>query len=323
MKLSSRQCIFSLVILFVGLSALQLTVAETPLNWWSPNALEQNIIWDIRIPRTVLTWVIAIALGFAGAVMQLLLRNPLAEPGITGVSGCAALVTIACLYFGWLPAYSFGLPALALVGGLTGVGLLMLLAGERASPTRVILAGVAIATMSSAGMGLLLYLAPNPFAFQEWAFWHMGSLANKSWHSVLLALPGVALALPLIWFGRRFLYALTLSEETVETMGFNVARYRNLMLLAVALLTTASVVAAGVIGFVGLLAPHAVRLLGFNHPKYVLWLSPLTSVLLLLSFDTLAQLVSTARELPVGVLAALVGAPLLIVLLMRERGRHA
>lgn len=323
MKLSSRQCIFSLVILFVGLSALQLTVAETPLNWWSPNALEQNIIWDIRIPRTVLTWVIAIALGFAGAVMQLLLRNPLAEPGITGVSGCAALVTIACLYFGWLPAYSFGLPALALVGGLTGVGLLMLLAGERASPTRVILAGVAIATMSSAGMGLLLYLAPNPFAFQEWAFWHMGSLANKSWHSVLLALPGVALALPLIWFGRRFLYALTLSEETVETMGFNVARYRNLMLLAVALLTTASVVAAGVIGFVGLLAPHAVRLLGFNHPKYVLWLSPLTSVLLLVSFDTLAQLVSTARELPVGVLAALVGAPLLIVLLMRERGRHA
>ncbi|PYE32011.1 iron complex transport system permease protein [Idiomarina fontislapidosi] len=323
MKLSSRQCIFSLVILFVGLSALQLTVAETPLNWWSPNALEQNIIWDIRIPRTVLTWVIAIALGFAGAVMQLLLRNPLAEPGITGVSGCAALVTIACLYFGWLPAYSFGLPALALVGGLTGVGLLMLLAGERASPTRVILAGVAIATMSSAGMGLLLYLAPNPFAFQEWAFWHMGSLANKSWHSVLLALPGVALAVPLIWFGRRFLYALTLSEETVETMGFNVARYRNLMLLAVALLTTASVVAAGVIGFVGLLAPHAVRLLGFNHPKYVLWLSPLTSVLLLVSFDTLAQLVSTARELPVGVLAALVGAPLLIVLLMRERGRHA
>ncbi len=323
MKLSSRQCIFSLVILFVGLSALQLTVAETPLNWWSPNALEQNIIWDIRIPRTVLTWVIAIALGFAGAVMQLLLRNPLAEPGITGVSGCAALVTIACLYFGWLPAYSLGLPSLALVGGLTGVGLLMLLAGERASPTRVILAGVAIATMSSAGMGLLLYLAPNPFAFQEWAFWHMGSLANKSWHSVLLALPGVALALPLIWFGRRFLYALTLSEETVETMGFNVARYRNLMLLAVALLTTASVVAAGVIGFVGLLAPHAVRLLGFNHPKYVLWLSPLTSVLLLVSFDTLAQLVSTARELPVGVLAALVGAPLLIVLLMRERGRHA
>ena len=129
----------------------------------------------------------------------------------------------------WLvTAFSFGLPALALVGGLLGVSLLMVLAGRRASPTRVILAGVAIATMSSAAMGLLLYLAPNPFAFQEWAFWHMGSLANKSWHSVMLALPGIVLAFPIVWLGRRFLYALTLSEETVATMGFDVARYPQL-----------------------------------------------------------------------------------------------
>ena len=323
MKLSQRHCYLILLGIAILLSVVPLTVGGSSLKWWAPNALESDIIWDIRVPRTVLTWSIAIALGLAGAVMQLLLRNPLAEPGITGVSGCAALVTITCLYFGWLPAFSFGLPALALVGGLFGVSLLMVLAGQRASPTRLILAGVAIATMSSAAMGLLLYLAPNPFAFQEWAFWHMGSLANKSWHSVMLALPGVVLALPLVWFGRRFLYALTLSEETVATMGFNVARYRNLMLLAVALLTTASVVAAGVIGFVGLLAPHAVRLIGFNHPKYVLWLSPITAILLLLSFDTIAQLMSTARELPVGVIAALVGAPLLIVLLVRERTRDA
>ncbi|MEC7643162.1 FecCD family ABC transporter permease [Idiomarina sp.] len=323
MKLSQRHCYLILLGIAILLSVVQLTVGGSSLKWWAPNALESDIIWDIRVPRTVLTWSIAIALGLAGAVMQLLLRNPLAEPGITGVSGCAALVTITCLYFGWLPAFSFGLPALALVGGLFGVSLLMVLAGQRASPTRLILAGVAIATMSSAAMGLLLYLAPNPFAFQEWAFWHMGSLANKSWHSVMLALPGVVLALPLVWFGRRFLYALTLSEETVATMGFNVARYRNLMLLAVALLTTASVVAAGVIGFVGLLAPHAVRLIGFNHPKYVLWLSPITAILLLLIFDTIAQLMSTARELPVGVIAALVGAPLLIVLLVRERTRDA
>ena len=323
MKLNQRQCFIILFAIVILLSALQLTLGGSSINWWTPNALEKDIIWDIRVPRTLLTWLIASALGLAGAVMQLLLRNPLAEPGITGVSGCAALVTIACLYFGWLPAFSFGLPALALVGGLLGVSLLMVLAGQRASPTRVILAGVAIATMSSAAMGLLLYLAPNPFAFQEWAFWHMGSLANKSWHSVMLALPGIVLAFPIVWLGRRFLYALTLSEETVATMGFDVARYRNWMLLAVALLTTASVVAAGVIGFVGLLAPHAVRLLGFNHPKYVLWLSPVTAILLLISFDTLAQLMSTARELPVGVLAALVGAPLLIVLLVRERKSHA
>ena len=108
MKLSQRQCFIILFAIVILLSALQLTVGGSSINWWTPNALEKDIIWDIRVPRTLLTWLIASALGLAGAVMQLLLRNPLAEPGITGVSGCAALVTIACLYFGWLPPFPLG-----------------------------------------------------------------------------------------------------------------------------------------------------------------------------------------------------------------------
>ncbi|WP_164976539.1 iron ABC transporter permease [Idiomarina sp. 29L] len=321
-----------MLVLTTGIIALSLWHASqgssgvTLLDWWQSGTLsvyQKTILVDIRLPRLVLALVNGAALGLAGAAMQLLLRNPLAEPGLTGVSSGAALTTVAVLYFGLLPTFSWLLPFIALAGGLAAIIVVVMMAGGYADVNRVILAGVAISSLAGAAMALLLYLAPNPFAFQEWSQWTLGSLANRGWSHVMLMLPLAFVGAVLVLTQTRFLTALTFSEETVVSMGYSYPIRRNLVLIAVALLTGSSVVSVGIIGFVGLLAPHVVRLLGLGHPKHVLSMSALTGALLVLSIDIFVRLMSVGRELPLGVVAAVIGAPLLIFLLVRQKARHA
>lgn len=318
MKITRQYSGVLLFVLLVALSGWHLHLGTLTLDWFNLTELQRTVLFDIRLPRWVLVVANGAALGLAGAALQLLLRNPLAEPGLIGVSSMAALVTVAVLYFGLLGAFSWALPLVAIGGGLVGLLMMVVLAGKHYDIYRVILAGVAVSSIAAALMGLLLYLAPNPFAFQEWSLWTLGSLANRSWSHVALILPCLVLGGLLLYRCRRLLTALTLSEQTVATLGFKVVSQRNITLLAVAVLVAGSVVSVGIIGFVGLLAPHCVRLLGKQHPQKVLWLSAPAGILLLLAMDVVTRYISGPRELPVGIVTALVGAPLLIILLLKH-----
>lgn len=318
--MTKRLLITSLtVLLILLLSAWHLSQGSADIDWLAVTELQRTIIWEIRLPRWLLAIVNGIALGLSGAALQLLLRNPLAEPGLIGVSSMSALFTVTALYFGWAAASSWFLPLLALVGGLSGLLLVVVMAGRTYDIHRVILAGVAVSSLAAAAMGLILYLAPNPFAFQEWSLWTLGSLANRSWPQLYLVLPVVVVGVGLLVFWRQLLTALTLSEQTVASMGFKLVSQRNGILLAVATMVSGSVVSVGIIGFIGLLAPHTVRLLGVQHPQKVLWYSAPAGAVLLLAMDILTRLISGPRELPIGIVSALVGAPLLIALLFRQQ----
>ncbi len=322
MTVTARGWGWLLILLAVILSGWHLNQGAATVNWLDLNDLQYTIVMDIRLPRWLLVLANGMALGLAGAALQLLLRNPLAEPGLIGVSSMSALVTVTLLYFGWLAAFSWWLPLAAVAGGLAGLLLVVLLAGRQHDIYRIILAGVAVSSLAGSAMGLILYLAPNPFAFQEWSQWTLGSLANRSWSHLGLLLPCLLIGTLLLWWTRTLLTALTLSEQTVATLGFRLVSQRNGVLLAVAVLVAGSVVSVGIIGFVGLLAPHLVRLLGQEHPQRVLWLSAPAGALLLLAMDIATRLISGARELPIGIVAALVGAPLLVALLFHRYQRR-
>ena len=322
MTVTARGWGWLFILLAVLLSGWHLNQGAATVNWLDLNDLQYTIVMDIRLPRWLLVLANGMALGLAGAALQLLLRNPLAEPGLIGVSSMSALVTVTLLYFGWLAAFSWWLPLAAVAGGLAGLLLVVLLAGRQHDIYRIILAGVAVSSLAGSAMGLILYLAPNPFAFQEWSQWTLGSLANRSWSHLGLLLPCLLIGTLLLWWTRTLLTALTLSEQTVATLGFRLVSQRNGVLLAVAVLVAGSVVSVGVIGFVGLLAPHLVRLLGQEHPQRVLWLSAPAGALLLLAMDIATRLISGARELPIGIVAALVGAPLLVALLFHRYQRR-
>lgn len=284
---------------------------------------EFYIFYEIRIPRLLLAALNGMCLGLAGAVLQLLLRNPLAEPGITGIAGGAAVATVAALYLGQVNPVGVVLPLIGMGGGLVALMCLWGCAGKQPQSIRIILIGVAIAAIAGALIAVILNLAPNPFAFQEWALWLMGSVANRGWPYVWLILPPLLIAVGLLFYQRRFIQVQVFDESTVETMGFNTRRSKFIVLLAVALLTSASVVSAGVIGFVGLIAPHLVRLLGGRKPLTILSASGFVGAGLLIAVDAVVKSIDTRVELQLGIVIALIGAPWLLVLLMRRTPLNA
>lgn len=290
---------------------------------WPANALELYILEEIRIPRLLLAGINGMALGTAGAVLQLMLRNPLAEPGITGISGGAAVATVAALYLGQLNPVGLTLPLIGMLGGGLALVCLWGFAGRSPQGVRIILVGVALSAIFGAIIAVLLNLAPNPFAFQEWALWLMGSVANRGWDYVWLALPAILLGFALLWWQRRFIQIQVFDEKTVATMGFHTRRSTFVLLLAVTLLTSVSVVTAGIIGFIGLIAPHFVRLLGGRQPLTIVFGSAGGGALLLIMVDALIKNIATRVELQLGVVIALIGAPWLLVLLLRQRAIHA
>lgn len=279
--------------------------------------LERFIFTEIRLPRVILAFCNGVALGLAGSVLQLLLRNPLAEPGITGIAGGAALATVATLYLGAVGPVSWWLPAVGLLGGMITLGLLWLLSGRQPQGIRIILVGVALSAISGALIAVVLNLAPNPFAFQEWALWLMGSVANRGWAYVWLILPLLVVSLLLLMTQRHYIQAQIFDEPTVQTLGFNENWSKFLLLLVTALLVSVSVVTAGIIGFIGLVAPHLVRLLGLRRPNQLIYSSGMIGGILLVGVDALVQTIDTRVELQLGVVIALIGAPWLLLLLHR------
>lgn len=330
MKVSQWAALFSLM--WAVLVLLLLHTGATSVPVWSTlwavisaqslspeQALYWQIISEIRLPRLLLASLVGLSLGMAGAAMQGLLRNPLAEPGIMGVSSGAALLAVLVLYFGLVGWHSSLLPLSAVVGSGLGLLLVVLIAGRAASVTTLILAGVACSAVFSGAIALALSLAPNPFAMQEMSFWLMGSVAHRDLNQVLMVLPFIAVGLLLLWRGGRYLQVLTLGEDTATSMGFDASRQRLGLLTGVALLTGASVAVAGVVGFVGLMVPHMVRPLVKQNPRHLLLISALAGAIFVLLIDAGAQWLSPGPELKIGVLMSLLGGPFFLVLLLRRR----
>ena len=281
------------------------------------------VMQEIRLPRALLGLMTGAALGLSGAAMQGYLRNPLAEPGLIGVSASAALGAVLALQTGLATLFALALPLSALAGAAIAVLLILGLAGPRGGALALILAGVAISALAAALTSLVLNLSPNPFAAMEIVYWMMGSLADRSMDHVWLAAPFMLLGLVMLLSLGRSLDALTLGEDAAASMGVNLARLRLVLIGGTALAVGASVSVAGSIGFVGLVVPHVLRPLVGAQPSRLLPASALGGAAVVLAADIAVRLIAPDQDLKLGVLTALIGAPFFLHLIWRLRGTEA
>ncbi|CAM8640870.1 MULTISPECIES: FecCD family ABC transporter permease [Sphingobium] len=305
-------------------SVLLGAVAISPARVWAVltgggDAVARTIILDLRLPRMLLGLVVGAMLGLAGAALQGYLRNPLAEPSVLGASNAAALGAVCALYFGLAQLHPMILPLLAILTGLVAILTLFALSGTVESPLTLILAGIAVATLAGAGISLALNLSPNPFAAMEIMSWLMGSLENRSYAHVWIALPCVVVGAALLIADGRTLDALTLGEDGAQALGVNLSVARLRMMLGVAIGVGGAVAVSGAIGFVGLIVPHLVRPLTDRSPSSVLVPSMLGGAALLTLADIGVRLIPTNNELKLGVVTALLGVPVFLAHLIRER----
>lgn len=292
-------------------------------------ARDAAILLDVRAPRTALGALVGAAMALAGAVMQGMFRNPLADPGLVGVSSGAALAAVAWIVLGegaahllpsWLAALA--LPIAAFCGGLAATALLARIATRdgRTEVALTLLAGVAIGALAAAGTGLLVFVARDD-QLRTFMFWTLGSLGGATWLKVALASPFVVGLVGQTPYLARGLDAIALGERAAFHSGVDVERMKRAALVGVAAATAAAVASAGAIGFVGLAAPHLVRLaIGPSH-RALLPASALLGAALLLFSDVAARMIAAPAELPIGVVTAAFGAPFFLWLLMRRRGR--
>ena len=277
------------------------------------------ILLDLRLPRTLLALAVGAMLGLAGAALQGYLRNPLAEPSVLGTSNAAALGGVAALYFGIAELHPVMLPLLATGGALLSLALLFILSGKAESPLTLILAGIAVGTLAVAGTSLALNLSPNPFAAMEIMTWLLGSLENRSFDHVWIALPCIAAgAMMLLWNGRA-LDALTLGEDAAQALGTDLRRTRLRLLVGTAIGVGGAVAVSGSIGFVGLIVPHLIRPLTDRSPSAILLPSAIGGAALLTLADLGVRIIPTTNELKLGVVTAFLGVPVFLLHLMRER----
>ncbi len=280
----------------------------------------RTIVLNLRLPRAALAILVGGSLGLAGAVLQALLRNPLAEPYVLGVSGGAAVGAVAAVVLGWNLDAPWSLPLAALVGAVFAIVLVLKIAARaaRGFDTRVLLlAGVVVGAFFHAVILLLLSFATAE-AYRSAGFWMMGSLAAADWPAVLLLAAYLTPAVAVLLLMARPLNLLAIGEETALYLGAHVERVKLASYLIASLLVAAGVAVSGVIAFVGLIVPHAVRLLWGSDHQLLLPASVLLGGGFLLAADTAARTVAAPAELPVGVITALIGVPLFIVLLTRR-----
>lgn len=277
------------------------------------------ILFDLRLPRTLLALAVGAILGLAGAALQGFLRNPLAEPSVLGTSNAAALGGVAALYFGFAQAHPAALPLLSIGAALLSLVLLFALAGRSESPLTLILAGIAVGTLAVAGTSLALNLSPNPFAAMEIMSWLLGSLENRSFQHVWIALPCVALGTAMLLWNGRALDALTLGEEAAQALGVDIGRTRLRLLAGTAIGVGGAVAVSGAIGFVGLIVPHLIRPLTDRSPSAILLPSAIGGAALLTLADLGVRIIPTTNELKLGVVTAFLGVPVFLIHLMREK----
>ena len=280
------------------------------------------IIHEIRLPRTLLALVVGASLGFCGAAMQGYLRNPLAEPGLLGVSSGASLGAVLAFYTGFSAYAAYALPLSGMVGALLAALCVWALVGRTGGAHSFILAGMAVSSFAAAAVSVALNLSPNPFAVMEIIFWLLGSLSDRSMDDIWLISPFVLTGAVLIASSARALDALSLGEETAKSLGFSVKSVQMKLLFGASLMVGAIVSVTGVIGFVGLIVPHIMRPFAQHMPSRLLPLSAFAGAILVLLADMLVRIVPTSgTELKLGVITALIGAPFFLWVVLRSRGR--
>jgi iron complex transport system permease protein len=289
-----------------------------PWDAWTFSDPRWLIVAELRLPRTVLALVIGAALGLSGAAMQGYLRNPLADPGLFGISSGAALGATLSLFFGYTSS-PFILPALSLAGAALSMLVLALLAGRSGSLILFALAGMILASITTSLTTLTISLASTPLAASQIVIWLMGALTDRSWDDVSITLPAVLVGAVLLAFTARSLDALTLGEQAAHSKGVDQRRLQWLIVLGVGLCVGASVAAAGMIGFVGLMVPHMVRPLVGGKPSAIMLPSALGGALLVLLADTLVRIAPTVGEVRLGITMSMLGGPFFLVMLLKLR----
>ncbi len=302
----------------VGSAAIPLAHVVRALSGQG-DPIERAILFELRLPRAILGLAVGAMLGLSGAALQGFLRNPLAEPSVLGASNGASLGAVIALYFGLAELHPAMLPIVAIAGAFAALGLLFVLAAGSQSALSLILAGIAVGTLAVAGVSLALNLSPNPFAAMEIMTWLLGSLEDRSFSHVALALPCIALGMVLVAWDGHALDALTLGEDGARALGVDLRRTRMRLLVGVAIGVGGAVAVSGAIGFIGLIVPHLVRPMTDRSPSAILLPSALGGAALLTFADVLVRVIPTSNELKLGVVTAFLGVPVFLVHLMRER----
>jgi len=309
-----------LMLLSLGIGAVRLSpLAVIDALFGGGSDVAQVIVREIRLPRVILGFAIGAVLGLSGAALQGLLRNPLASPSLFGAPQAAAFGAVLVISLGLADVRSWALPTAAIVAAFASVFVLLAIAGRNAGLLILILAGLAISSLAGAATALVMNLSSNPYVALEIAFWLLGSLEDRSFRHVLLALPFIVAGAIILLSQRNAFRALSLGEETAQSLGVDVGLLRLLVITGVALGVGGAVAVSGTIGFVGLVAPHLMRPLIGHDPARLLVPSALTGAALLLAADIAVRIIPSTSDIKVGVLTSIIGVPFFLYLIMRER----
>lgn len=309
----------------LALSGIVLSVTQGAASVTSTEALQflfvpddstlRQIIWNIRLPRAVTGALVGMNLALSGAILQAVMRNPLADPHIIGISSGAGLTGIAILIL--FPAYTYLMPAAAFTGAMVAAIMIYILAWKNGiKPVRIILAGVAVSAFLGAAISSLLIFYSD--RVHGALLWMVGGLAARSWHDVTLIVPYTLAGLTLSLAGAYYLNLLQLGDDMARGLGLSVERARLGLTAIASLLAASAVSVAGLLGFVGLIVPHMVRLLGGTDYRYIIPGSALLGMAVVTWCDTVARVILAPVELPVGIIMAFLGAPFFLYLLRRE-----
>ena len=311
----------ALVSLFAGYQPIGFLDAMSGVfshPWADDKSVNAVIMQEIRLPRTILAVAIGASLGVSGAALQGLFRNPLAEPGILGVSASAGLGGVISIYFGLSCLFFFATPIIAIMSASATMFILLMISLRDTTPLTLILAGVALSSLAVSFTSLAMNLSPNPFALSEMIFWLLGSVRDRSLADVYISLPFMLIGAALLVISRKSLDALSLGEDVAQSLGVVLRRVRQQVIIGTTLCVGASVAVAGAIGFVGLVVPHIMRPLVGHMPSSLLLPSALGGGVLLLTADIVVRLLPGNQELMLGVLTSFIGVPFFLYLILRR-----
>lgn len=321
MKSSRPKPFIFLLLLFLLLAAMLGCSMLGVVHFGWADMWQSPIFWNLRMPRIVLSALVGAALSVCGAAYQSVFRNPLTDPYVLGISSGASLGAAIAILLG-LEAYLLGVGACALVSGLLTILVIYRIAsiGNRMHTTTLLLTGVCITFLMSALISFLMVLRQDKM--DSIIFWTMGSFASASWTDVAFVAPVVAVGIGVVLYHCRDLNLLLAGSETAKSLGVEVERVKKVLLLATTLMVAFCVSTCGVIGFVGLVVPHCIRLVSGPDNRRIVPYAIVVGALFLLLCDTMARTLLMPAELPVGSLTALVGAPLFIYLLYKNKKNY-
>ncbi len=327
LHLTQVYLVIALLLILIGVGLVSATFGQAPLS--IAQVLEglsgpedsglSIIIRELRLPRIILGMFVGAALGFSGAALQGLLRNPLAEPGVIGVTASASLGAVVAIYFGLTAFSTYAVPVFSMFGALLATMVVLAVAARDASVLTLILTGIGLSSLATALISLVMNFAPNPMSLRDMVLWMLGSLENRTTDDLSLAVPFIILGWLLMIGVGQGLNALALGEDAATTLGVNLKRLRWRIIAGTALSVGAAVSVCGGIGFVGLVVPHIVRFFVGSEPRHILLPSAIAGAILLTLADIITRLPFGNGQLQLGVVTAFIGAPVFLVIVYKTR----